>query len=244
MEKTFIQTEIDELIKTGWLSYEEGQQYLNKPEIINAISLSTSPVKENIFNALKLTPLNDTKVLILGQDPYPNPLDAHGLAFSSRNKITPGSLKNIFIAIDKTYNSNLFKTKYNELTSWAKQGVLLLNTSLTFEKKQDKKLEQKRQNENLRLWKPFINLVITKLILRENKPLVMLLWGDKAQKTAEFNIKKYKINENILIFKSSHPSPLSVNRGGDFPNLAPKQFIECNEFLKRNNANEIIWTKL
>lgn len=244
MEKTFIQTEIDELIKTGWLSYEEGQQYLNKPEIINAISLSTSPVKENIFNALKLTPLNDTKVLILGQDPYPNPLDAHGLAFSSRNKTTPGSLKNIFIAIDKTYNSNLFKTKYNELTSWAKQGVLLLNTSLTFEKKQDKKLEQKRQNENLRLWKPFINLVITKLILRENKPLVMLLWGDKAQKAAEFNIKKYKINENILIFKSSHPSPLSVNRGGDFPNLAPKQFIECNEFLKRNNANEIVWTKL
>ncbi len=245
MEKKFIQNEIEKLITTGWITNSEGQEYLNKPEIINAINASTSPIKVNIFNALKLTPYDKAKVLILGQDPYPNPLDAHGLAFSSKNSVTPGSLKNIFIAIDNVYNSNLYKNKYNELTSWANQGVLLLNTSLTFEKKDDKKLQQQIQNYNFKLWKPFVNLIITKLLMRD-KPFVMLLWGDKAQKIVEFNIKKLKnnLNENILILKSTHPSPLSVNRGGDFPTLAPEHFKECNKFLNSHNLKEITWGTL
>lgn len=244
MSDSILENQINSLILNGWITENEKNIFFENNEIINAINSSTSPIKENIFNALKLTPFDKTKVLILGQDPYPNPLDAHGLAFSSKNTITPGSLKNIFIAIDKIYNSNLFENRYNVLTSWAKQGVLLLNTSLTFEKQEDKKLQQQSQNYHLKLWKPFINHIIKKLLNVTERPVVMLLWGDKAQKLVEKNTKNAVITNNILILKSTHPSPLSVNRGGDFPILAPKHFKKCNEFLNKFSIKEIDWNIL
>ena len=138
----------------------------------------------------------------------------------------------------------LFKKKYNELTGWANQGVLLLNTSLTFEKKEDKKLQQQSQNYNLKLWKPFINHIIKKLLETKDRPVVMFLWGDKAQKLVENNLKNAELQDNILILKSTHPSPLSVNRGGDFPILAPQHFKLCNEFLEKYSIKPIKWDKL
>lgn len=246
-----IKKDFETLIKNGWLENEEAQEFISNKEIINAIQASTSPKAENIFNALKLIPLNEVKVLILGKDPYPNPNHAHGLAFSSLDFKTPDSLKNIFRAIDTAYNSNLFKTAKNNLTLWAKQGVLLLNTSLTFEKNDDKKLQAKLQATNARIWKKFINKIVYKIIYSKNK-VVMFLWGNDAHnlvykliKDKDFqstnHSRKPQIipDTKIMLLMTSHPSPLSVNRGGDFLDIAPKHFLSCDDFLAENKINWI-----
>ena len=88
--------EFEKIIENGWLNNLSAQKYLENKDIINAIEVSTSPVKENIFNALKMVSIDNLRAVILGKDPYPNPLHAHGLAFSSKNNITPDSLKKYF----------------------------------------------------------------------------------------------------------------------------------------------------
>ena len=249
-----IKTEFQTLVKNGWLTEEQAKIFINDENIQQAIKFSTSPSKENIFNALKMLSVNEVKVVILGKDPYPNPKDAHGLAFSSKNDITPDSLKNIFKAIDSTYNSNLFEKKQNDLTNWAKQGVLLLNTGLTFQKVEDNSEQTKIQNRNMKIWKPFVKIILSKLLAVTDSPLVMLLWGNDAQnivfsliKDKNFRLKNHSRdlniipNTKILILQASHPSPLSVNRGGDFPYIAPKHFKACNDFLSKNKIN---WTNL
>lgn len=249
-----IKTEFQTLVKNGWLTEEQAKIFIYDENIQQAIEFSTSPSKENIFNALKMLSVNEVKVVILGKDPYPNPKDAHGLAFSSKNDITPDSLKNIFKAIDNAYNSNLIEKKQNNLTDWVKQGVLLLNTGLTFQKVEDNFEQTKLQNKNMRIWKPFVKLILSKILAISDRPLVMLLWGNDAQnivfsliKDKNFRLKNHNRdlniipNTKILILQASHPSPLSVNRGGDFPNIAPKQFQACNDFLGKNKIN---WTNL
>ena len=136
-----------------------------------ALERFSTPKKDDVFNAFKLTEFEDVKVLILGQDPYPNPEHAHGLAFSSRAEKCPASLKNIFKVINKNYDKDFVFDKW-ELTSWAEQGVFLLNTALTF-------YDEKHQNKILKLWKPFIDLVLEKLA-NKKEPLVVMLWGNKA----------------------------------------------------------------
>lgn len=187
-----------------------------------------TPKKEDIFNAFKYTNFEDVKVLILGQDPYPNPEHAHGLAFSSRADKCPASLKNIFKVINKNFETD-FEFKSWELTPWAKQGVFLLNTALTF-------YDEKTQNKNLKLWKPFIDLILEKLSQRE-KPLFVMLWGNKAQERA---MPFFENKENILVLTSTHPSPLGANKG-EHCFMECNHFKVCNEFLKQNKLYEINW---
>ena len=196
-----------------------------------AIERFSTPKKDDVFNAFKLTEFEDVKVLILGQDPYPNPEHAHGLAFSSRAEKCPASLKNIFKVINKNYDKDFVFDKW-ELTSWAEQGVFLLNTALTF-------YDEKHQNKILKLWKPFIDLVLEKLA-NKKEPLVVMLWGNKAIERA---LSTFENRENVLILTASHPSPLGANKGDNaFMNC--NHFKNCNEFLKGNNLNEIDWFSL
>lgn len=196
-----------------------------------ALERFSTPQKDDVFNAFKLTEFEDVKVLILGQDPYPNPEHAHGLAFSSKAEKCPASLKNIFKVINKNFDKDFVFDKW-ELTSWAEQGVFLLNTALTF-------YDEKLQNKILKLWKPFIDLVLEKLA-NKKEPLVVMLWGNKAIERA---LSTFENRENVLILTASHPSPLGANKGDNaFMNC--NHFKNCNEFLKKNNLNEIDWFSL
>ncbi len=257
-----IREEFHMLCKNGWLTIDEAEKYLCDENIVSCINSCTSPQKENIFNALKTVPYNKVKVVILGQDPYPNPAHAHGLAFSSKDTVTPESLKNIFKSIDSVYNSNLFKNAYNDLTNWAKQGVLLLNTSLTYskinlttsDKKERDKKQQSSQKEHLKVWKPFILNIINKILLINNRPVAMFLWGNSAHELVFRNIKDKNFmqnlhsrnvikvpNSSVVLFQASHPSPLSVNRGGDFLSAVPVHYKECDKIL---GNQKIVWTNL
>ena len=252
--------EFNILIENGWLTEVQAENFKSQKDIISAINSCTSPQKENIFNALKRVKYNNIRVLILGKDPYPNPKDAHGLAFSSLNTTTPDSLKNIFKAIDSAYGSKLFEKGKNDLTKWTDQGVLLLNTGLTFEKVENNNLsknelnslQQSTQRKHMKTWKPFVNEIIKKLLNITDRPLVFILWGKDAHDIVFSNIvdksfQKYRYdrgvniipNTKIMILQASHPSPLSVNRGGDFPQIAPTQFLACNKHL---GDNKVDWT--
>ncbi|MBR2068633.1 MAG: uracil-DNA glycosylase [Candidatus Gastranaerophilales bacterium] len=248
-----IKKDFDILIKNGWLDKEGAKKYLQNKDIINAVNSSTSPKREDIFCALKSVSKENSRCVILGKDPYPNPLHAHGVAFSSKNSATPDSLKNIFKAIDSAYNSNLFQRANNDLTAWLKQGVLLLNTSLTFEKNDDKKVQAQLQKLHAKIWQGFIQEIIDK-ILTVKHPLVMFLWGNDAHNLVYKSIKNKEFkttihsrtpqivpNSSIMLLMTSHPSPLSVNRGGDFLKTAPNHFLECDKFLSKNKIN---WTIL
>ncbi len=179
------------------------------------------PSEGNVLNALRLTPLKDVKVLIIGQDPYPSEEHAHGLAFSSLSDKTPASLKNMFKKIKLDFPG--VKHTTNVLTDWSKQGVLLLNTALTFEDKAPKVLK-----EHTLLWKPVIDNIYQVLINR-GKTLVVFRWGAHAQKSGEvFNGKK-----NIYPMDTTHPSPLSANRGF----MTCNHFTKCNEILGEDAVN-------
>ena len=180
------------------------------------------PPKEDIFKALELTSYKDTKVIILGQDPYHEKNQAQGLAFSvNENVKIPPSLKNIYKELKN--DLNCYIPNNGNLTKWAKQGVLLLNDILTVE-------EHKALSHKNKGWEIFTLEIIKKLNEKE-KPLVFILWGNNA-------IKKEKyINNKHLIIKSAHPSPLSVNKG--FFNSKP--FSKTNDFLIKNNLKPIDW---
>ncbi len=173
------------------------------------------PSQDNVLNSLKLTSLDNVKVLIIGQDPYPSSEHAHGLAFSSLSNKTPASLKNIFKKLEQDFPGT--KHNSNTLTGWVKQGVLLLNTSLTFEDKDPKILK-----EHTKLWKPVIDNIYQVLINR-GKTLIVFRWGSHAIKSGEvFEGKKH-----IYVMDTTHPSPLSAHRGF----MESGHFIKCNEIL-------------
>jgi uracil-DNA glycosylase len=181
------------------------------------------PKWENILLALNLCPLNQVKVVILGQDPYHNYDQAMGLAFSVSEKNTlPPSLKNIF----KEIRSDLrIETIPNgDLSRWAEQGVLLLNTNLTVRHNQ----ANSHQKQG---WEKFTNSVI-KIISDQNHNIVFILWGKYAQS------KKNLVNKNKhLVLESAHPSPLSANRGF----FGCKHFSKTNEYLSNNKIKPINW---
>lgn len=180
------------------------------------------PEYKNIFNALRYTDFDDVKVVILGQDPYHGENEAHGLSFSVRKGTPmPPSLRNIF---KELYDDIGVKRTETDLTSWAKEGVLLLNSIMTVVK--DKPLSHKDKG-----WEIFTDRIIELLGERE-KPLVFILWGSYARSKKEL-IK----NKNHLILESVHPSPLSANRGF----FGSKPFSKTNTFLKKNNIDEIKW---
>ena len=176
----------------------------------------------DIFNALKLTPYEDVRVVILGQDPYIGEGEAHGLSFSVKPGIRiPPSLRNIYKeAIDDV---GITMPTHGFLEGWAKQGVLMLNTVLTVRAGQSKSHANKG-------WEEFTASVIRKLSERE-KPIVFLLWGADAQRKREF-----LTNPNHLVLCAAHPSPLA---GGRY--FGSKPFSKTNAFLRSHGLGEINW---
>ena len=187
-------------------------------------SRTVYPDMYDIFNALKYTSFEDTKAVIIGQDPYHGPGQAHGLCFSVKPGIEPPpSLKNIFKEIESDTGVKM-PEHYGYLTSWAKQGVLMLNTVLTVE-------SGKANSHKSKGWETFTDSII-KQVDALDRPVVFLLWGSPAQKK-----KKLLTNPKHLVLESVHPSPLSAYRGF----LDCGHFKAANEFLKQNNISEINW---
>lgn len=180
------------------------------------------PKYNDIFNALRYTDYDDVKVVILGQDPYHGYNEAHGLSFSvKKGTPLPPSLQNIFKELENDLN---IKKTDSDLTSWAKQGVFLLNSIMTVEK--DKPLSHKDKG-----WEIFTDNIIKYLNERE-KPIVFVLWGSYARS------KKVLItNKRHLVLESVHPSPLSAYRGF----FGSKPFSKINAFLEKNNIEKIEW---
>lgn len=181
------------------------------------------PEHTDIFQALQITAFSDIKVVIIGQDPYHNPGQAHGLSFSVPIGIAkPPSLLNIFKELKTDCGIEI--PNHGCLTSWAKQGVLLLNSFLTVEK-------NKPQSHANIGWEQFTNAIIQK-INQHPEPIVYLLWGSYAQKKASLiDTQKH------VIFTAPHPSPLSAHRGF----LGCKHFSKANAFLKKIGRIPIDW---
>ncbi len=181
------------------------------------------PKAENIFNALNLVKFENVKVVVLGQDPYHEPGQAHGLAFSVESGLLPPSLQNIYKEIKTEFGFEMSKTNGN-LSSWAKQGVLLLNTVLTVRKG----LANSHKDKG---WEILTSKIIEKLNERQN-PIVFLLWGNQAKKIGE------KItNKNHFVLSCAHPSPLSAYNGF----FGCGHFLKANEFLKNLGQKQIDW---
>lgn len=181
------------------------------------------PPADDIFNALHYTPLSQVKVVIIGQDPYHEPGQAHGLSFSVQPGVKiPPSLQNIY----KELSDDLGLTIPDNgcLTKWAKQGVLLLNTVLT--------VEAHRANSHAGIgWEKFTDAVI-RSVEAQDRPVVFLLWGSHAGKKAAMIH-----NPKHLVLKAPHPSPLSAYRGF----FGCKHFSKCNAFLEEQGLAPVDW---
>ena len=182
------------------------------------------PEKKNIFSAFNHCSFEKLKVVIIGQDPYHGINQANGLSFSvNSNEKLPPSLKNIFIEINNDLKTTI-RTN-GDLADWANQGVLLLNSILS--------VERGKPGSHSKLgWETFTNQVI-KIISKSKKNVVFMLWGGYAKKK-----EKLIFENNHLILKTGHPSPLSANRGYWFGN---KHFSKCNSFLEKKDIEPIEW---
>ena len=216
------------MIGNDWdiiLKDEYEKDYFNK--IKNAVrneyqNKTIFPPAKEVFKAFRMTSYKDTRVVILGQDPYHGVGEANGMCFSvNRNIKIPPSLKNIF---KELYDDLGITRTDSDLSDWAKSGVLLLNSVLTVEK--DKPASHKWIG-----WEEFTDNVIKKLN-EKAEPIVFILWGNFAKGKA-----KYITNPKHLIISSAHPNPFSVYQGF----FGSKPFSKTNEFLKKNNLKEIEW---
>lgn len=181
------------------------------------------PNMNDIFNALKYTDYTDVKVVILGQDPYHQPNQAHGLCFSVKKGVNPPpSLQNMYKEIYAEYGYPI--PQHGELTYWAEQGVLMMNTVLT--------VRESQPNSHKGMgWEIFTDNVIS-LLNQRPEPMVFLLWGANARAK-----KKIITNPNHLVLESAHPSPLSAYNGF----FGNNHFKKANEFLKSKGLTEIDW---
>lgn len=181
------------------------------------------PAPKNIFNAFNLCPFDDVRVVIIGQDPYHEPGQAHGLCFSVPDGITPPpSLVNIYKEIESDLGRP--STTHGDLTAWARQGVLLLNSTLTV-------AAHLAASHVGRGWEEFTDAVIRALATRR-EGVVYMLWGSYAQRKASI------VDENKnLVLKSVHPSPLSAYRGF----FGCKHFSRANEYLAAHGGKPINW---
>lgn len=181
------------------------------------------PEKHEVFNAFKYKDVDDIKVVILGQDPYHNVNQAHGLSFSVHKGVSiPSSLKNIFIELNSDINVKI--PNHGNLISWANQGVLLLNSGLTVRKNQP-------NSHKLIGWSVFTDKVI-KILSSKRENLVFVLWGN-------FAIKKECLIDRAkhLVLKSAHPSGLSAHKGF----FSSKPFSKINKYLRTKSIEEINW---
>ena len=221
---------MDVKIEQSWkdlLSDEFEKDYFKKlTDFVRSEYLSGKtvyPAAKKIFNAFNLCPLSNVKVVIIGQDPYHEPGQAHGLCFSVENGIDlPPSLINIYKEIESDLGHK--STTNGDLSSWAKQGVLLLNSTLTV-------LAHQAASHSGKGWETFTDAVI-KALAQNNKHIVYMLWGSFAQKKAEIVNK----DEN-LVLTSAHPSPLSAYRGF----FGNHHFSRANEYLIQNGKTPIEW---
>lgn len=183
------------------------------------------PPGSEIFNALNTTPLSRVKVVILGQDPYHGAGQAHGLCFSVRRSVMlPPSLQNIYKEIQA--DLGIMPARHGDLTHWAEQGVLLLNSVLTVQAGQ-------AASHQGRGWETFTDAVI-RVLNEEREHIVFLLWGSYAQRKGRFiDTKKH------LVLRSVHPSPLSANRGGWF---GCRHFSQTNRYLEAHGQAPIDWS--
>jgi|TARA_B100001094_G_scaffold251553_1_gene249405 uracil-DNA glycosylase len=206
--------------------------HINSEQFRNLVDFVNTEYKDNvcypkgslIFSALNNCVFDKVKLVILGQDPYHNPNQANGLAFSVPENIThPPSLVNIFKEIQQDLNTSY--PANGDLMKWVNQGVLLLNSTLTVRKNNP----GSHQNKG---WEDFTDEIINIISLKK-KNIVFLLWGNYAKKKSKL------IDENKhLILSSGHPSPLSANRGYWFGN---NHFSKANQYFKENNIVEIKW---
>ncbi len=238
---------LKDLIGESWynvLNDEEKECFLEKYLIIEEKRktqeiLPYEAENSGIYYALKITPFDKVKVLIMGQDPYPNKEDAHGLAFSKLSGKIPASLKNIFEKIKE--DTNGVCNVSGNLTPWAKQGVLLLNRALSFSKSETLASRNK-------FWLPVENIIIDKLIGR-NKPLVVILWGNPANDIEQFTFGKEQeyLKRNIFIIRSSHPSNMGNAKNSALKDgkigafTSTPNFRKTNELLKSLGEEEINW---
>ena len=181
------------------------------------------PNMNDIFNALKYTDYKNVKVVMLGQDPYHQPNQAHGLCFSVKKGVkAPPSLQNMYKEIYAEYGYPI--PDHGELTYWAEQGVLMLNTVLT--------VRESQPNSHKGMgWEVFTDNIIS-LLNQRPEPMVFLLWGANARAK-----KKIITNPNHLVLESAHPSPLSAYNGF----FGNNHFKKANEFLKAKGLSQIDW---
>lgn len=220
---------MEELIKTDWkdiLRDEFNKEYfknIKKFLIDEKDKYIIYPKEEDIFTALNLTPYDKVKVVIIGQDPYHEEGEAHGLSFSVNKDIEiPPSLKNIYKELHD--DLNLYIPNNGYLKKWADEGVLLLNAILTV--RQSDALSHSKIG-----WQTFTDEIIKKLNEKET-PVVFILWGNYAKSK-----KELITNKRHLILEGVHPSPLSASRGF----FGCKHFSMTNEFLEKTNQKEIDW---
>ena len=188
------------------------------------MTVACYPPGRLIFNAFNLCPFDSVKVVIIGQDPYHEPGQAHGLSFSVQQGIQfPPSLVNIFKEIEQDVGTPMPSS--GDLSRWATQGVLLLNATLT--------VRAHQANSHATLgWQTFTDAAI-RALAAHRQHLVYMLWGSFARS------KAYMINrQQNLVLESVHPSPLSANRGGWF---GQHQFSRCNQYLQQNGLTPIAW---
>ena len=201
--------------------YQELQAFVQK----RRAEVRVFPEEKNVFNALELTPFESVKVVILGQDPYHGFGQAHGLSFSVQKGIPlPPSLKNIYKELQEDIGGEL--PTEGDLSHWAKQGVLLLNTVLTVE-------EGNANSHKGKGWERLTNRFIESLNELKH-PVIFILWGKPAQ-----NKEKLIINLNHIILKAPHPSPLSAYRGF----FGSKPFSRVNDILIQQGQTPIRWTE-
>ena len=221
---------MDVKIEPGWKS--KLQQEFDKEYFVKLTDFVKSEYRKGtvyppgslIFNAFDICPLNMVKAVILGQDPYHGPGQAHGLCFSVRDGVDyPPSLVNIFREIESDLGIRVKSS--GDLTRWASQGVLLLNATLTVRAHQ-------AGSHQRRGWEEFTDYVI-RVLNSEKQNLVFFLWGAYAQKKGE-SIDRSK----HLVLESVHPSPLSASRGF----FGNRHFSKCNDYLSENGIDPVDWS--
>lgn len=214
----------DEKLKVVWESdgFQKFLQMIQHEYLMNTVF----PPKDYIFNALKLTPFENVKVVIMGQDPYHGVGEAHGLSFSVQKGIkVPPSLQNIY---KELYSDLGIPPRADgDLTGWAKEGVLLLNAVLTVEK------DKPASHRNLG-WERLTDYII-KVINQKEEPVVFILWGNFAKEKM-----KYITNPKHFVITSPHPSPFSARNGF----FGSRCFSRCNEYLKSQGIKPIDWSRV
>lgn len=207
------------------------EKYIELDKKLTALydSQSVNPLKENIFRAFKECPLESTVVVLCGQDPYPNQSHAVGLSFSiPADCKQPPSLRNILAELDSDIGPDI-QVRNGDLSPWARQGVLLLNTSLT--------VEEGNPNSHRALWGSFAVNILSSLNKYQKKPLVFILWGKQAGEIGRLMEREAPDGYPRKFLYSVHPSPLSAYRGF----FGSKPFSQTNTFLAENGLAPIKW---